>query len=79
MDIETTLEWFYFADADFDSATILNGAYRKLNEIVCYHCNKPQKNILKRFSAITALSRQKSMCLKLYAPYVPNLIRLLIK
>ena len=38
MEIETTLastalEWFYFADADLDSALILNDAHRKHNTI----------------------------------------------
>jgi hypothetical protein len=40
MEIETTLEWFYFADADFDSALILNNAYRKYNAIICFHCQQ---------------------------------------
>ena len=40
MEIETTLEWFHFADADFDSALILNNAYRKYNAIICYHCQQ---------------------------------------
>jgi hypothetical protein len=40
MEIETTLEWFYFADSDFDSAQILNNAYRKHGEIICYHCQQ---------------------------------------
>jgi len=47
MEVETTLEWFYFADADFDSAIILNGAYRKLNEIICYHCQQATEKYLK--------------------------------
>ncbi|MCL1931758.1 MAG: HEPN domain-containing protein [Treponema sp.] len=47
MEVETTLEWFYFADADFDSAIILNEAYRKHNEIICYHCQQAAEKYLK--------------------------------
>ena len=49
MEIETTLEWFYFADADFDSAQILNDAYRKHGEIICYHCQQAVEKYLKAF------------------------------
>jgi HEPN domain-containing protein len=49
MEIETTLEWFYFADADLDSALILNAAYRKHNEIICYHCQQAVEKYLKAF------------------------------
>jgi len=49
MEIDTTLEWFYFADADFDSALILNNAYRKHNEIICYHCQQAVEKYLKAF------------------------------
>ena len=49
MEIETTLEWFYFADADYDSAIILNDAHRKHNEIICYHCQQAVEKYLKAF------------------------------
>jgi len=49
MEIETTLEWLYFADADFDSAQILNNAYRKHSEIICYHCQQAVEKYLKAF------------------------------
>ena len=49
MEIETTLEWFRFADADFDSAKILYDAYRKHNEIICYHCQQAVEKYLKAF------------------------------
>jgi HEPN domain-containing protein len=49
MEIETTLEWFYFADADFDSALILNDAHRKHNAIICYHCQQAVEKYLKAF------------------------------
>jgi HEPN domain-containing protein len=49
MEIETTLEWFYFADADFDSALILNNAYRKHHAIICFHCQQAVEKYLKAF------------------------------
>jgi HEPN domain-containing protein len=49
MEIETILEWFYFADSDFDSAQILNNAYRKHGEIICYHCQQAVEKYLKAF------------------------------
>ena len=49
MKIETTLEWLNFANADFDSAIILNDAHRKHNEIICYHCQQAVEKYLKAF------------------------------
>jgi len=49
MEIDTTLEWFFFADADFDSAEILNNAYRKHSGIICYHCQQAVEKYLKAF------------------------------
>ena len=49
MEIDTTLEWFFFADADFDSAQILNNAYRKHSEIICFHCQQAVEKYLKAF------------------------------
>jgi len=49
MEIETTLEWFFFADEDFDSAIILSDAYRKHNAIICYHCQQAVEKYLKAF------------------------------
>ena len=49
MGIETTIEWFNFADADYDSAIILNNAHRKHNEIICYHCQQAVEKYLKAF------------------------------
>jgi len=49
MEIETALEWFYFADADFDSAQILNNAYRRYSKIICYHCQQAVEKYLKAF------------------------------
>jgi HEPN domain-containing protein len=49
MEIETTFEWLNFADADYDSALILNNAYRKHNAIICYHCQQAVEKYLKAF------------------------------
>jgi HEPN domain-containing protein len=49
METKTVLEWLYFADADFDSALILNDAHRKHNEIICYHCQQAVEKYLKAF------------------------------
>ena len=49
MEVKAVLEWFNFADADFDSALILNDAYRKYNEIICYHCQQAVEKYLKAF------------------------------
>lgn len=49
MDTKTILEWFYFADSDFDSALILNDANRKHNEIICFHCQQAVEKYLKAF------------------------------
>ena len=49
MEIETTLEWFYFADADFDSAVILNNAHHKHDAIICYHFQQAVEKYLKAF------------------------------
>ena len=49
METKTVLEWLYFADADFDSALILNDAHRKHYEIICYHCQQAVEKYLKAF------------------------------
>jgi HEPN domain-containing protein len=49
MEIETALEWLNFAEADLDSAKILNDAHRKHNEIICYHCQQAVEKYLKGF------------------------------
>ena len=45
MEIKIVLEWFSFADADFDSAQILNNAHHKHDEIICYHCQQTVEKI----------------------------------
>ena len=49
METKTVLEWLNFADADFDSALILNDAHRKHNEIICYHYQQAVEKYLKAF------------------------------
>jgi HEPN domain-containing protein len=49
METKVVLEWLYFADADYDSALILNDSYRKHNEIICYHCQQAVEKYLKAF------------------------------
>jgi HEPN domain-containing protein len=49
MEIEAALEWFHFADADLDSAKILNASHRRHNEIICYHCQQAVEKYLKGF------------------------------
>jgi HEPN domain-containing protein len=49
METKIVLEWFYCADADLDSAIILNDAHRKHNSIICYHCQQAAEKYLKAF------------------------------
>jgi len=60
MEIETTLEWFYFADADLDSALILNNAYRKHDAIICYHCQQAVRRNIFGFGIINYIAIFKS-------------------
>jgi HEPN domain-containing protein len=47
MHIEDVIEWIKIADDDFDSAEILNQAFRKHNEIICYLCAQAMEKYLK--------------------------------
>jgi hypothetical protein len=38
MNINDAKEWMIIADADFDSAKILNESVRKHREVICYLC-----------------------------------------
>ncbi|MDR1802362.1 MAG: HEPN domain-containing protein [Treponema sp.] len=49
MNIEDVAEWIKIADADFDSAEILNQSFRKHNEIICYHCAQAVEKYLKGY------------------------------
>jgi len=55
MEINTALEWFYFGDADLDSALILNDAHRKHNAIICFHCQQAVEKYLKAFICYNGL------------------------
>ena len=60
MGIKTVLEWFHFADSDFDSANILNRAYRKHNAIICYHCQQAVKEYLNAYLCYNKLLPPKA-------------------
>ena len=49
MEIEDVMEWIQLADDDFDSAKILSEAFRKHNEIICYHCAQSAEKYLKAY------------------------------
>jgi HEPN domain-containing protein len=47
MEIETVSEWLYLADADVDSAKLLNELRPQHREIICYHCEQAVEKYLK--------------------------------
>ena len=49
MNIDDVMEWIKIADNDFDSAGILNEAFRKHYEIICYHCAQAVEKYLKGY------------------------------
>jgi HEPN domain-containing protein len=49
MEIEDVMDWLQLADDDLDSAILLNGAVRKHNEIICYHCAQAAEKYLKAY------------------------------
>jgi HEPN domain-containing protein len=49
MNLNDTILWFYKADGDFDAAKILNDAYRKHTEIICYLCAQATEKYLKGY------------------------------
>jgi len=49
MNLNDATLWFYKADADFDAAKILNGAYKKHTEIICYLCAQAAEKYLKGY------------------------------
>ncbi len=42
-------EWLKYADADLESAEILNTQYKKPLNIICYHCQQAAEKYLKGF------------------------------
>jgi len=49
MNLNDAKQWFYKADADFDAAKILNNAYKKHTEIICYLCAQAAEKYLKGY------------------------------
>jgi HEPN domain-containing protein len=49
MEIEDVAEWIRLADDDLYSAQILNGAVRKVYEIICYQCAQATEKYLKAY------------------------------
>ena len=49
MNLNDAALWFFKADADFDAAKILDGAYQKHTEIICYLCAQAAEKYLKGY------------------------------
>jgi HEPN domain-containing protein len=47
MNINDVKEWMIIADADFESAKILNESVRKYREVICYLCTQATEKYLK--------------------------------
>ncbi|MDR0568760.1 MAG: HEPN domain-containing protein [Spirochaetaceae bacterium] len=72
METETAREWFYFADADLDSAKILNAAYCRHREIICYHCQQSAEKYLKGFLCYNGLTPPKIHTLEILCALCSN-------
>jgi HEPN domain-containing protein len=53
MNLKDTIQWFQIADADYNSAKILNNYIRKYNDIICYHCSQAVEKYLKGYLVYT--------------------------
>jgi HEPN domain-containing protein len=60
MNIEDVMEWIKIADDDFDSAEILNQAFRKHYEIICYHCAQAAEKYLKGYLEYKDIATEKT-------------------
>jgi HEPN domain-containing protein len=49
MNLKDTIQWFHKADEDYDAAKILNDAFKKHNEIICYLCSQSIEKLLKGY------------------------------
>ena len=49
MNLNDTAQWFDKADKDYDAAKILNDAYKKHTEIICYLCSQAVEKYLKGY------------------------------
>ena len=53
-------EWMIIADADFDSARILNESVRKHREVICYLCAQSAEKYLKGYLTCNNIIPQKT-------------------
>jgi HEPN domain-containing protein len=60
MEIEDVAEWIQLADDDLYSAQILNGAVRKVREIICYQCAQAAEKYLKAYLIYQDIIPQKT-------------------
>jgi HEPN domain-containing protein len=60
MNIKDVKEWMIIADDDFDSAKILNEAFRKHMEVICYLCAQATEKYLKCFLTYNNIIPQKT-------------------
>jgi HEPN domain-containing protein len=73
MAIKDTEEWFEIANEDLDVAKILNNAYRRHLETICYHSAQSAEKLLKGFiiyhniipPKIHDLTRLHQMCVNI--------------
>ena len=49
MNLNDTIQWFNKADEDYESAKILNDAYKKHTGIICYLCSQAIEKYLKGY------------------------------
>jgi len=49
MNLNDTIQWFSKAEEDYDSAKILNEAYKKHTGIICYLCSQAIEKYLKGY------------------------------
>jgi HEPN domain-containing protein len=60
MKIKDVIEWIQIADDDFYSAQLLNEAFRKPYEIICYHCAQAAEKYLKGYLAYNDITTPKT-------------------
>jgi HEPN domain-containing protein len=60
MNINDVKEWMIIADADFDSAKILNESIRKYREVICYLCAQAIEKYLKCYLTYNDVIPQKT-------------------
>jgi HEPN domain-containing protein len=60
MNINDAKEWMIIAEADFDSAKILNESVRKHREVICYLCAQATEKYLKCYLTYNNIIPQKT-------------------